>query len=433
MEKKVRAHWKSDDYWNLWRQLYLLDSVLVGKSEVEDVLNGGDVVGLSSDGPDKIGSGLLGSAGNLVELILTVECSSGLLDNGLVDGGGGSDPGGTGVGDDLVLLLLRVGSNGESVDGELPVGLSGQGNVVDAGVAVDVVESSVGDLSEDSGLSGLEVTVEPDGEERGIQLREDVLHGGNDLVDGKSGPSETEDSVHGLLSEDGGQVGGDSEFLGGDGQSSESNGILSQVTVAGSRSVLDGEGTGLSLVGGGSGGVELVLGVSRVGGSVAGGGLASGIDDPQVGGSSIQNKGDSLGRSSDGDVSEVEVIEVVDEGLGSGGEDLSAGLEESLQVLGIGSLAESETFKRSCEITYRICLAIRDSVLTAFILKTSAVMTATRAARIRAVLITWNHIHLERLWKEKGKGDCSNSPHFAVVAKIQDREWVHGGFLNSDR
>lgn len=45
----------------------------------------------------------------------------------------------------LLLLALRIASDAESLDGELPVGLSGQGNVVDLRLAVLGVDGSVGD------------------------------------------------------------------------------------------------------------------------------------------------------------------------------------------------------------------------------------------------------------------------------------------------
>ncbi|KAF1755023.1 hypothetical protein GCK72_021590 [Caenorhabditis remanei] len=185
----------------------------------------------------------------------------------------------------LVLLGLRVGSDGESIKSELPVGLGGQWNVGDLGVAVDIVDSSVGDESTGSSLGDGELTVEPDGEEFSVQLWENVLHWWGNLVDSECWPSQSEDSVNWLVSEDLSQVSGDSEFLG--------------------------------LDGGRLGGVELLLLVSRVWVSVASLGCARGVNDPQVGGSSVQNDGGWLSWSSEGDVSEVEVVKVVDEWLGS--------------------------------------------------------------------------------------------------------------------
>ena len=217
--------------------------------EVKNVLNRWNIVFVSSNGENKVGKSGLVSTWDLIDLVDTVIGGSSLLDDVVDDSGGSSNPRGSSIGDDLILLGLGVGSDGESVDGELPVGFSREGNICDLRVTVDVVKSSVGNETSVSSLSGLELAVKPDGEELSIKLRKDVLHGRDDFVDGKGGPSKTKDSVHRLISEDGGEVVGNSELLLGDGESSEAQDVSSQVTTARSRSILNGESTGFSGIG----------------------------------------------------------------------------------------------------------------------------------------------------------------------------------------
>ncbi|GMR38324.1 hypothetical protein PMAYCL1PPCAC_08519, partial [Pristionchus mayeri] len=292
-------------------------AVALAQLEVEHVLARGHVVGLAADGEDHVG--VLAGAGHGVQLVEEVVLRAGLLDDAGDGGRGGSDPGRTGVGDDLFLGGRGVRSDGEGGHGELPVGLGREGDVVDLGVAVDVVESSVGDETAELGLGGSHVSVEPHGEDGLVELVEQVLDRGNDVVLSECGPSETEDSVNGLLSEDLGDGGGDSESLGGVDEAGEVEDVSGDVSTAAARSVEDDERLRGLHEGRRGSGVELVLGVSGVGVSLAGLSGASGVDHPEVGGASVQDDREVLVWSSESDVSEVEVIVVVDEGLAGDG------------------------------------------------------------------------------------------------------------------
>lgn len=85
----------------------------------------------------------------------------------------------------------------------------------------------------------------------------------------------------------------------------ETNGVLSEDTLSISGSVLDAPGLSVGLEGGGLGGGEDVVSFA---GAVA---VRSG--NPKVGGSSIQDNNEGLFRGSDGDVSDVLVVSVVED------------------------------------------------------------------------------------------------------------------------
>ncbi|GMT22033.1 hypothetical protein PFISCL1PPCAC_13330, partial [Pristionchus fissidentatus] len=153
-----------------------------------------------------------------------------------------------------------------------------------------------------------------------------------DVVYGERLVGETEDTIDGLIGEEGCEVGGLSEGASGHGQRvgtdiSESDGVLALESLGGSGSVSDSPCLSVLDVGGGLGGVEEVLvgadGVSvGLGGLLAAvrvaldlaheldiadgfavGGLATvNIGDPQVGRSGVQNHLEGLLGSSDGDV-----------------------------------------------------------------------------------------------------------------------------------
>lgn len=111
-----------------------------------------------------------------------------------------SDEGGSGVGDDLVLLGDRVGSKGESVGDKLEVGGRGEWLVGNDWSAVGGVEASVGEDSS-SDVVGGSLVLKPDGEDWLIDqvLVDGVDEWWDDMVDGEGGEGKSKDSLSGVL------------------------------------------------------------------------------------------------------------------------------------------------------------------------------------------------------------------------------------------
>ena len=292
------------------------DTVSVSELEIKDVFNLRDGVFLSTDGEDDVRK-VLRAARDGVDSIDEVVLGVGGRDDSVDVAVGTSEPGSTSVGDDLGGLGVGVASDGEAVNGELPVSEGRELGVDGVGVTVLGVQSTVGDQTGVSSFRDLGLSVEPDGEERLVELAEGVLDWGNDVVDSESGPSETEDTINGLVSEDFSDGFGKTEGLVGDGDSTEVEGIRSQVSVAGSRSVLDGEELSVLDVGGGFGGVEAVLGEAGIRVSLASLSVALDVDNPEVRATGIEDNGEVLAGGSEGDNTKVEVIVVIDERLAS--------------------------------------------------------------------------------------------------------------------
>ena len=214
------------------------DTLSVSELKIEDVFDLRDVVFLSTDGEDHIGKTGLG-AGDGVDSVDVIVLGTGGLDHAVDVSLRGSEPGCAGVGDDLDLLGVVVGSHGECGDGELPVGEGAQGNVVGGSGAVLGVKSTIGDLTSIStgGEGGL--TIEPDGEEGLVELGDGVLHGWDDIVNSKIWPAKTEDTIDWLVTEDVSDGFSKTEDLGFDFNASEVEGVAGEVSVAGSGTVLD--------------------------------------------------------------------------------------------------------------------------------------------------------------------------------------------------
>lgn len=91
----------------------------------------GNIVLDSVNGEDKVGKFGLISAFNGVDLISKVIRSTNLLTDVAENNIWDSDPGSTGVRDNLIGLGVGVCSDGEGVLGELPIGKIGKRNIVD--------------------------------------------------------------------------------------------------------------------------------------------------------------------------------------------------------------------------------------------------------------------------------------------------------------
>lgn len=257
------------------------DTVAISEFQIENVFNLRDVVFDTSDGEDHIGEAFLG-AGNGVDAIDEIVLGIGDLDHTVDISLGSSQPGCTGIRDDLDGLGVGVRSHGEARDGELPVSEGRELGVSDGTVTVGGIKTTIGDLTGVTSLGEGELTIEPDGEEFLIELGKGILDWGDDVVDGKVWPSETEDTINGLVTEDISDRFSETESLVINLDTSEVEGIRGQVTVARSGSVLDGEELTVLDVGGGFGGVKLMLGEARIGVSLAGLGSALDVNNPQV-------------------------------------------------------------------------------------------------------------------------------------------------------
>jgi len=182
-----------------------------------------------------------------------------------VDSGGGSDhEGGSGVDDGgaheaehsgATRGVVSVDCNG--VETELPVGLRHDGNVLEGSSVVAGVDASEGDGRSSS--SGRRVEV--DGEEVLFDqaLAPHQVEGRSDVIGGNGGVSKTEDAVHGLAVEEGGERGGLTEGGLADRQTSNTQIINIQNTVHASSTIADLNGPAVSLVGRGEARVVLIL------------------------------------------------------------------------------------------------------------------------------------------------------------------------------
>lgn len=273
---------------------------------LEDVDGGGDGVGDLVDGD--------GEGGEAVEVGAVRGDVEGRED--LVDGvTGTNDDGGTGVDDSLAGGAAEGDGGGADRDG---VELDG---VVVALVEVEVVvgdgSSVVGRVSasEDEGavvasVGGVEVEGE-DGAGDGA-LGDGVIEPGGDLVGRDGDVGKTEDTVERRSLEEISELSGDGELLLLDEDTSDRDVIVDEGSLHAAGSVGDGDGLSVVLVGGGLTALVLVLSVAAL--VVTGGG-----GDPEVGGSSVHDGGEDLGRCSDGDDSVVLRVLGVGELLGGEG------------------------------------------------------------------------------------------------------------------
>lgn len=134
----------------------------------------------------------------------------------------------------------------------------------------------------------------------------------DDIVNSQGWPPEAHDTVDWLISENISNIFSQPEDLLFDGKSGEGQDVSGQVTIARSRSVLDGEGgSGLGAEGRRFARVEAVFGVARFWVPHAGLAGALDVDDPVVGRAGIGDDGELLWWGSGGDVLKVEVIVVV--------------------------------------------------------------------------------------------------------------------------
>lgn len=292
------------------------DAVSVSEFEVKNVFSLRNVIFLSTNGEDDVGE-TSSTARNGVDTIHEVVVGVGSGDESVDVAVGTSEPRGTSVGDDLSGLGVVVASDGVSINGELPVSEGRELSVDGVGITVLGIKSTIGDQSTVSSHGDLDLSVEPDGEERLVELAKGVLDWRNDVVNSKSWPSETEDTVDGLVSEDISDGFGKTEGLSSNGDSTEAEGISSQVSVAGSGSVLDGEELSVVDEGGGLGRIETVLGESRIRVSLASLSVTLNVDNPKVGAAGIEDDCEVLCGGSERDDTKVEVIIVVNEGLAS--------------------------------------------------------------------------------------------------------------------
>lgn len=257
-------------------------AVAVSKFEVNDVFSRWDVVFHSTNGEDDVWQSSL-AAWNIVELIDEVVLSIGSGDNVIDLVLWTSEPGCAGVGDDLLFLVDVEGSNAEAGDWELPVGLGGQGDVVEGRVAVGGINGAIGDQSTAASHGWLDFAVQPSSEHWLRKGAKQVLDWWDNVVNSQGWPSKTHDTVDWLIAENISNIFSQTEDLLFNGKSGELQNISGQVTIARARTVLDGEWSSwLGAEGGGFARVEAVLGVSRF--WIANAGLASAldVDDPVV-------------------------------------------------------------------------------------------------------------------------------------------------------
>lgn len=252
-------------------------------SSVNDVVDGLDGVSVGSN-CDVEGSWGSGTVNEVDSLEIIIGGSGGLgesINNSLWS----SEERGSSVGDNFNGLGVRVRSELESGGLELIISGRGKWLISNEWSAVGGVDGSVGEDSSSDIVGGTSV-LKPDGEEWLVEksLVNGVDEWWDDVVDGEGGECKSKDSVGGVVLEVSGDLAGDSEGGGWDGElrvslGSESNGILSEDSGGVSRSVLDGPGLSVLHESAGGGRIELALGLAV--------GLASWSWDPEVGGSSI--------------------------------------------------------------------------------------------------------------------------------------------------
>jgi len=186
----------------------------------------------------------------------------------------------------------RGGSDGNVVNRELPVGLAGEFDESWGSSVFGRISSAQLQLTS---VSAVGVSVEPEREHLlGNQvLSDDVVPGGNDIINRDGLEGHTQNSVELSGDErDTWETSGLSENLVGDGESTELEGVLAEETSHRSTSVGDVELLSIGHVCGGAGRVVLVVDVAcdHCDGALGG-------RNPQVGGSSVEDNHEGLGRS----------------------------------------------------------------------------------------------------------------------------------------
>ena len=305
----------------------------VSHSDVDDVVDWLDRVDVSSNG-DVESSDVFG-AWDIVGVVVGVVSGSESLSESSNNSLWSSEERGSGVGDNLVVLGVSVASELERGSNELPVGGRGQWLIGNNRSAVCSVNGSVGEDTS-SNIVGGSLVLKPDGEK--VSIEKSLVHGVDEwwdyMVDGEGGEGKSEDSFSGVILEVRRDMGGDSKSGLWHGKlliglSSESNSILSQVSLSVSGSVLDGPGLSVLDVGAGFGGVEFGLSFA--------GAIARWSWNPEVSRSGVQHNQELLSWRSDGDVSEVLKISEVVDVLWDVGVDGWVGVTEGGLVLNVGS------------------------------------------------------------------------------------------------
>jgi len=215
---------------------------------------------------------------------------------------------------------VAIGANGEPINGELPIGHRAEldeRNIIDGlSHAVGHIYGTVGDKAGVSSHRDLLLTVHPDGEKFHVEVGQQVLHWWDDIVDSQGWPTQSHDPIDWLIAEDIGDRLGQTELLGGIAQAGEAQDIDSQGSITRARAVLDGEELTVVLEGGRLGAIETMLLEAGLGVThTCLCGALIGIDNPQVGATSVGDNGHGLWGCSQGDVAKVEVIVVINQWL----------------------------------------------------------------------------------------------------------------------